>query len=216
MPDPIQITYVTASEFKQAEVTILSEFGVLADGSPISEVFAITIRPIAIREALETDLERLVLEEVEDAYGRLKLPCVVEHAGLVFDDYADSNYPGGLTKPMWNVLGSAFIAETQSAGRSVTAKAAIGYCDGMEMRSFTGETHGTLSAEPRGSREFYWDTVFIPDEDEGGVEGKTYAEIAEDARFGINYKVLNLSQSTRAMCAFLEYRRDHAPALWPT
>ena len=43
--------------------------------------------------------------------------------------------------------------------------------------------------------------------DVGAAEGKTYAEIVDDPKFGLEFKVLNLSQSTHAMLDFLEYLR---------
>ena len=81
----------------------------------------------------------------------------------------------------------------------------VGYCNGMTIRTFVGETHGTIASSPRGSSDFYWDTVFIPDDPAGMTPGsKTYAEIAADPALGIVHKV-NLSQSTKAMRAFVDY-----------
>ena len=154
----------------------------------------------------------MVKHEVKSAYSRLRVPCVVEHAGLVFGDYADKNYPGGLTKPMWNTLGLEFITETQSAGRSAIARAAVGYCDGQTTYAFVGETLGKISSEPRGDRSFYWDTIFVPDDD--NPDGMTYAEIVAHPKMGLAHKVLRQSQSSRAMAAFLEWRLTHRPQLW--
>ena len=85
----------------------------------------------------------------------------------------------------------------------------------MSIRTFVGETVGTISGEPRGSRDFYWDTVFIPGEAEGDAKGKTFAEIVEMPGFGLEYKVNRLSQSTRAMQEFLVYLdQEGHPKLW--
>jgi hypothetical protein len=55
----------------------------------------------------------------------------------------------------------------------------------------------------------------VPDDPTGRAAGKTYAEIAEDAALGLRYKVLELSQSGRAMLSFLEYLRKVGIAeLW--
>jgi XTP/dITP diphosphohydrolase len=154
----------------------------------------------------------MVRAEVKKAYEQLKVPCIVEHAGLIFDGYQNKSYPGGLTKPMWNTLGSAFIQETHSANRSATAKAVVAYCDGMQVVTFEGQTHGTISPEPRGNREFYWDTVFIPHENNPG--GLTYAEIVDEPSLGLQHKVLKISQSSKAITAFLEWRLTHRAVLW--
>lgn len=116
---------------------------------------------------------------------------------------------------MWNALGESFVSETQSSGRRAIARAVIAYCDGLTVRTFLGETLGTIAEHPRGGREFYWDTVFIPDVD-GAPGTKTYAEIVDDANLGLSFKMNGLSQSARAMTAFLDFRRIHPPAeLWP-
>jgi hypothetical protein len=67
----------------------------------------------------------------------------------------------------------------------------------------------------RGSRKFYWDTVFIPEDASGRSQGLTYAEIVEDANLGLAYKMRELSQSSAAMKSFLEYRLTTGdPELW--
>jgi len=206
------IVYVTSSPFKQAEIEILQEHAVLSDGTPVRDLFQFEIRPVPIKEVLEVDIREMVRAEVAKAYEQLKVPCIVEHAGLTFDGY--DWYPGGLTKPMWDTLGIKFVSETGSEGRRAIARAVVAYCDGKQIRAFVGETRGCITAEPRGTREFYWDTVFSPDVDDEKLKGKTYAEIVEDSNYGLKFKVLQLSQSTRAMLEFLEFRKLNRPALW--
>jgi inosine/xanthosine triphosphate pyrophosphatase family protein len=178
----------------------------------VKDLFHFEIRDVAVKEMLEIELEAMVIAEVAKAYSEIKVPCIVEHAGLVFDPYP--HYPGGLTKPMWDTLGSEFLTETRSAGRKARARAVVAYCDGLRVETFTGETEGRIAATPAGSRDFYWDTVFQP---EPGTEGgKTYAEIVADPSKGLVYKVERLSQSSKAMLKFLEFLRA-APSngLWP-
>jgi XTP/dITP diphosphohydrolase len=208
----ITIAYVTASDFKIKENEMLVEHCKLSDGTPVRDLFAFEFRQVPIKEVLEVDLATMVIAEVAKAYSEIKVPCIVEHAGLIFDGY--DSYPGGLTKPMWNELNDQFIRETQSAGRRATARAVVAYCDGRDVRSFRGETPGKIADAPRGSRTFYWDTVFVPDDTTGTVVNKTYAEIVDDPALGLKYKMTILSQSTRAMLQFLDYRRNSPPDLW--
>jgi XTP/dITP diphosphohydrolase len=135
------------------------------------------------------------------------VPCIVEHAGLVFDELGGANYPAGLTKPMWNELKDHFAPETRSADRRATAQAMVAYCDGMSVRVFSGVTTGRLSDAPRGSRSFYWDTLFIPDDPKRPGSDLTYAQIVEDGSLGLPYKMVHLSQSGKAMMACLEFIR---------
>ena len=123
--------------------------------------------------------------------------------------------PGGLTKPMWDTLRDRFVDEMKSAGRKAIARAIVAYCDGKQVKTFVGERAGTIADRPRGSREFYWDTVFVPEDSSGHSRGLTYAEIVESADLGLAYKIRELSQSSAAMKSFLEYRlRAGDPELW--
>ena len=209
------INYVTSSEYKIRENKVLMEHGRLKDGTPIADLFEFRIRRDPIKEVLEVDLKALVMAEVTKAYSQIRVPCVVEHAGLVFKDLETESYPGGLTKPMWNALSHRFISETHSENRAVIARAVVAYCDGASVSTFVGETPGTIAPEVRGkTHQFYWDDVFIPNNEDGSAGTRTYAEIVENPQLGLKHKVLDLSQSTRAMLHFLEYRRSHNPDLW--
>lgn len=207
------VFYVTSSQFKVEENKIFQDVCSLADGALVKDIFDFEIRSLPILETLEVRLEVMVQAEAANAYSQIKVPCVVEHAGLVFEDYLAESYPGGLTKPMWNTLGDSFIKETQSAGRRVLARAVVAYCDGLSVRTFIGETKGSVADAPRGSRSFYWDTVFMPDTTDPRFQGKTYAEIVEN--FGLSEKIRYFSQSAKAMLQFLEaYRTEGTPKLW--
>jgi len=205
-----KVRYVTSSRFKKEEIEILSAYGTLADGAKIADVFEWDIRELEVKETLEVDLAKMVTEEVLDAYDRIKVPCMVEHAGILFVDHLDSGYPGGLTKAMWNALGDKFIEETRAAGRPVVARAVVGYCDGKCAQTFVGERRGTLADARRGGRQFYWDTVFIPDGADASLAGRTYAEIVDLKDWGLRYKVLELSQSTIAIRRCLQHIRENA------
>jgi XTP/dITP diphosphohydrolase len=211
----IKINYVTSSEFKQEENKIFVQECALPNGTPVCDVFEFDIRRIPIQEILDVDLGRMVFEEVVSAYSQLKIPCIVEHAGLIFSEYADRSYPGGLTKPMWDTLQDRFVDETKSAGRSAIARAVVAYCDGKQVKTFVGERAGTIADSSRGSRKFYWDTIFIPEDPSGRSDNLTYAEIVERTDLGLAYKIRELSQSSAAIKSFLEYRlKAGEPELW--
>jgi XTP/dITP diphosphohydrolase len=215
MKNRIRVVYVTSSKFKKEENEAFIRECSLTSGARIDDVFEFDIRPVPIQEILNVDLSVMVQAEVVSAYSQLKVPCIVEHAGLIFAEYADRSYPGGLTKPMWDTLKDSFVEETKSAGRRALARAVVAYCDGMQVRTFVGERAGKIADRPRGSREFYWDTVFIPEDSSGRSPGLTYAEIVESTNLGLAYKMRELSQSSAAMKSFLEYRLTTGdPELW--
>jgi XTP/dITP diphosphohydrolase len=215
MPGPYSVTYVTGSKPKQEENAIFHREAKLDDGTAVADIVSFEFWELHIKETLEVDLNVMVEAEVALAYSQIKVPCIVEHAGLILEDYKEDGYPGGLTKPMWNVFKERFIQETGWAGRKAVARAIVAYCDGMDIRTFVGETRGTLADNVRGRRDFYWDRVFIPSEATGAAEGKTYAEIAEDPTLGLTYKVMSLSQSTKAMRRFVEHLKHvGVSSLW--
>ena len=215
MPQKIRIVYVTSSNFKKEENAVFVQEASLGDGRAVRDLFTFDIRHVPIREILNVDLAVMVSAEVVSAYIQLKVPCIVEHAGLVFDDYSKLSYPGGLTKPMWDTLKERFVDETRSAGRKAMARAVIAYCDGLSVRTFVGERTGKIADTPRGSRKFYWDTIFIPDDPSGVAAGLTYAEIVERTDLGLKYKIRELSQFSIAMRNFLEHRLSVGePELW--
>ncbi|HKG40366.1 MAG TPA: non-canonical purine NTP pyrophosphatase [Conexibacter sp.] len=214
------MVYATSSSYKLDENGIFVEHATLPDGSPVRTHFRFDIRRVSIKETLEIAVGEMVRAEAARAYASLKVPCVVEHAGLIYQDYLtepeDKQYPGGLTKPMWNSLGERFLDETHARGRSAVARAVVGYCDGQSVRTFVGETAGTIADRPRGERRFYWDTVFIPDREDGTPGDKTYAEIVADPDLGLVHKVVVLSQSSKAMLRMLEWMQGaERPFLWP-
>lgn len=208
------VVYATSSDYKREEVATLPDL-LLSDGHPLNNRIEFDLRSVSLKETLEVDLATMVRAESLEAYRRLLVPCIVEHAGLVFDDYLTKGYPGGLTKPMWNALQDHFVTETGMAGRGAVARAVIGYCDGQTVRTFVGDTHGHLVDIPRGAREFYWDTVFVPDDATGAPGDLTYAEVVADTSLGLAHKVTKLSQSGKAMRCFLDFRLGHRPLLWP-
>jgi len=198
------IFYATRNSFKNEELSIISLKQSFRDPKnierKIGELIDFRVSDISTEEPLEIDLCEMIRHKARSAYRTILYPCIVEHAGLILEKNAAEGFPGGLTQPMWDALHpEGFLARTGCAGERAIARAVVGYCDGMQTHTFVGETTGTIADAPRGSREFYWDVVFCPDE--GG--GKTYAEMTDEAD-GLEKK-LAISQSTKAIRAFTSF-----------
>lgn len=207
---PKKIVYVTQSEYKRQENRLFCDQPFRQ--KKVRDFVEFDLREATIPEVLEVNLEEMVKHEVKAAYQRFRVPCIVEHAGLIFEDYESASYPGGLTKPMWNALGENFVKETQSSSRGAIARAVVAYCDGLSIHTFVGETRGIIAEAPKGDRQFYWDTIFIPRQPDQS-NTLTYAEIASDAR-GVEHKV-ELSQSSKAMQQFVAFFLDaESSDLW--
>jgi non-canonical purine NTP pyrophosphatase (RdgB/HAM1 family) len=208
---PIIVTYCSWSEFKKQEWDVAKRVMELDSepGVKLGQLFELEFRNVQTTEPLLCDLEKMVRFKVESAYRAVRVPCIVEHAGLVLDGYESASFPGGLTQPMWDALNAErFVASCSPLTRQAIARAVVGYCDGMNIWTFVGEMKGALSPKPRGKRAFYWDTVFCPE----GFGDKTYAEIVDEG--GLEKK-LQVSQSIKALKKFMQHRLDNAPALFP-
>jgi XTP/dITP diphosphohydrolase len=208
----ISIVYATRSEFKRQEIRVVMSASDFIDKDnmtrKVGDRFDIQFSDVPTDEPLEIDLDAMVRHKAVSAYRGLLMPCIVEHAGLILKEHETSGFPGGLTQPMWDALGAeGFLRRTGGAGEPAIARAVVGYCDGMGVYTFVGETVGVIAAEPRGSREFYWDTVFSPAE----FKGKTYAELSGDPKLGIKEK-MKVSQSFKALRSFLELRAKRGEA----
>jgi XTP/dITP diphosphohydrolase len=210
---PIKIVYCSWSDFKKEEWRLAKEHLELdsVPGRKLGELFDLEFRQAPTSEPLLCDLEAMVKAKIASAYRYVQVPCIVEHAGLILEGYEDKSFPGGLTQPMWDSLGAEkFVGCCSTLSTKAIARAVVGYCDGMNVTTFVGETAGVLAATPRGDRDFYWDTVFCPD----GGGGKTYAEIVGVDRAGLLTK-LKISQSMRALQTFLEFRLSNDAKLFP-
>jgi XTP/dITP diphosphohydrolase len=207
----LHIIYCSWSPFKKEEWAAMNDTFELASrpGVKLGDLFQFEFRKVPTTEPLRCDLVEMVRHKVLSAYQEVQLPCIVEHAGLILRGYEDKSFPGGLTQPMWDALeASRFVASCAPLTLQATARAAVGYCDGLCVRTFVGDTAGTLIDGPKGDRPFYWDTVFCP---EGGG-GATYSEIVR--QHGLLAK-LKYSQSVKALKSFMEFRLKTAPELFP-
>ena len=102
-------------------------------------------------------------------------PFFVEHTALVIDAW--KGLPGGLIKSFMDTVGNAGICKMmkayKGAERIASAQVVIGfYHISSGIKLFEGDVPGTIPAEPRGSNNFGWDPIFIPD---GST--KTYGEM---------------------------------------
>lgn len=202
-----KIIYCSWSDFKIEEWEIIRGFE-FSDGVAFDSIIDFEFRNVTTQEPLLCDLNAMVHAKAISAYRSVRVPCVVEHAGLILQGYEDKSYPGGLTQPMWDALGAErFVESCAALSQNATARAVIGYCDGANVMTFAGETKGSLRRCPAGARKFYWDTIFCPDE--GG--GRTYAEIADT---GLAEK-LKLSQSFKALRQLVAHRSQFDPMLFP-
>lgn len=142
-----------------------------------SEILGMEIdhAPVDVAEIQSLDLVEVVTEKVKAAYAQLQRPVLVEDTSLVIG--ALGRLPGPLVKWFLEELKSEGLCRLADADpeRRAFAVAAFAYYDGMEVTVFEGGLAGTVAKEPRGSSDFGWNPVFIP---EG--QAKTLGEMDEE------------------------------------
>jgi non-canonical purine NTP pyrophosphatase (RdgB/HAM1 family) len=159
-----------------------------------------------IRGALETcpvEVQRVVLDlpEIQSldpaevasykarrAYEHVQRGLVlVEDTGLVIDAW--NAYPGALIKWVLSAVGEEGLCRQLDAWDDRRATATVVLClfDGQIMHTFSGQTHGVITATPRGVFGFGWDSIFQPD----GYT-ITYGEMPRDVK-------MQISMRTRAL-----------------
>jgi XTP/dITP diphosphohydrolase len=175
----MQLRFISRNDHKIREASaILNPYGV--------EVIAV---PEKIEEIQSEDVRRLVRDKLLKAFQLVGKPLFVEHTGL--EIAALNGLPAGLTQIFWDRLQaddfSKLVAGLPSA--AVVARTVIGYCDGQKVRFFEGKIAGKISPTPRGSRDFQWDCVFVPD-----GETQTFAELGEKRKNEISMRRLALDE----------------------
>lgn len=160
----MQIRFVSKNDFKVAEVQKI------LDSAGISVIPA----KYSINEIQTENVQALVKDKLLKAFRKIGRPVFVEHTGLYVDSL--NGFPGGLTQIFWDKLKADKFSKLlgQEDNLGLIAKTTIGYCDAKKMYFFEGEIKGSISSVPKGSRDFQWDCIFIP---EGEIE--TFAEMGD-------------------------------------
>jgi non-canonical purine NTP pyrophosphatase (RdgB/HAM1 family) len=137
-------------------------------GHPVDRVV------LDLPEIQSVDVEEVVAHKARAAWEAVRRPVLVEDTGLYLA--ALDGLPGALVRWFVERVGAAGICALVPAGadRSATARTALGWCDGGDVRTFTGEVAGWVPEAPRGAGGFGWDSAFRPD----GAPG-TFAELGD-------------------------------------
>lgn len=135
--------------------------------------FNFRVEPMATPELQENDLRKIARYSVLYAYRVLREPVLVEDAGLFIK--ALNGFPGPYSSYVYKTLGVDGILKLMEGVRERGAKfesALAFYSPLTELKIFTGTIEGKISEEPRGSKGFGFDPIFIPN-----GSNKTFAEM---------------------------------------
>jgi non-canonical purine NTP pyrophosphatase (RdgB/HAM1 family) len=146
-----------------------------------SEMVGLTIKnkKVELDEIQSLDLKKIVKRKALQAYSILNQPLIVEDTKLSFN--ALGKLPGPLIKFFIAELGDEGICRLLDGynDRTAIAGAAIAYYDGINLKIFEKELHGTISDKPSGNMGFGWDSIFIPEGSKiirGDMDEKTYLD----------------------------------------
>lgn len=158
----MDLRFVTKNKFKVDEVQkLLTSINVIHC-------------PIEIKEIQTESIDEIVNDKVLKAFNKIGRPLFIEHTSLYLGGM--NGFPGGLTQIFWDKLQADKFSEIVSkmSDQTVEAKTVIGYCTGKKIYKFEGVIKGKISDLPKGSKDFQWDCVFIPD-----GYSQTFAEMGE-------------------------------------
>jgi XTP/dITP diphosphohydrolase len=182
------LRFLSGNQHKISEVkAILSKIDI--------EVISVDHR---INEIQTIDVPALVRDKCIKAFYKVSRPIFVEHTSLHISSL--NGFPGGLTQVFWDTLKADKVAEMfgRTSDPSVKASTRIAFCDGKRVHQFEGEVSGKIAPEPRGSRDFQWDCIFIPD-----GESETFAEMGERKN-----EISMRKRALEVFCSFLGERRS--------
>jgi non-canonical purine NTP pyrophosphatase (RdgB/HAM1 family) len=121
--------------------------------------------------------------KVRAAFDRLHRPVLVEDSGL--EILAWGGFPGALVKWLEKSAGLETIVRMVDpfSNRRARAVCAVACFDGADVVAARGVTEGSISAAPRGSGGFGWDSIFVPEGSAG-----TYAEMTPEEKDRVSHR----------------------------
>lgn len=133
-------------------------------------------KKLELDEIQSLDLHEIVEHKVRQAYGKVKVPVLVEDVALEFN--ALSGLPGPFIKFFVETTGLNKLCRMLDSfdDRTALARCTFGYYDGKVLKLFDGQISGEIADKPRGMNGYGWDQVFMPD----GYNGKTRAELSQE------------------------------------
>jgi len=157
----------------------------------VNEILGRTLEHVSVElfEPQSVDVEEVVREKAKDAFRKTGTVVLVEDTGLAFAAW--NGLPGALIKWFLEAVGNEGILKmlVGETNRKAVAKTAVGFFDGTQSRVFVGEISGTIPEAVRGTSNFGWDPIFIPD----GYQ-KSFAEMTPAEKNAISMRKLALER----------------------
>ena len=152
--------------------------------------FRIENAALDLDEIQTVEVEDVVEHKAKQAFERIKKPVLCEDTGLYFDEW--NGLPGALMKWFGRTIGYENLCSLLRENRKARAKTVIGYFDGKNYESFKGEVAGTISLFPKGTGNFGWDPIFIPEGSD-----RTFAQMTTEEKNEISMRRIALEELKR-------------------
>src|SRR3989344_1200505 len=149
---------------------------------------------IDLPEIQSLDAHEIIKAKLEEAQKRQTGEFIVEDTSLYFD--ALNGLPGPLIKWFMKTVGNEGLYKmAQAFGNfGAEAKTIIGYVDEKgKIEFFEGSVRGTI-VEPRGTSDFGWDPIFLPDGHQ-----KTFAEMSPEEKSSISHRGIAIRKLREAL-----------------
>jgi inosine triphosphate pyrophosphatase len=188
-PTRKRITFVTGNKNKLVEVRLLLSTGSSDDDERSPLPFDIDNMRLDLPE-LQGPPRDIAREKCRLASQELQTAVITEDTSLCFRGLND--LPGPYIKWFLDGLGHDGLNKLLKGcgDYGAYAQTIVAYAPGpdMEVLLFEGRTEGRI-VPPRGEKEFGWDPIFEPTEDEQGIgSSRTYAEMTLDEKNAISHR----------------------------
>lgn len=139
--------------------------------------FPVDHQRLDLEEIQSLNLREIVEDKARRAYMIVKKPVLVEDVSLIF--CALSKLPGPLIRWFLETLGNEGLCRLLDgySDRRAIAEVQFCLCDESGVKVFSSVKFGTIAEHPRGSTEFGWDPIFIPE----GYQ-TTWAEMSDEEK----------------------------------
>lgn len=126
-------------------------------------------------EIQEIDAEKIAEHKAWQAWEKLKKPLFVWDQSIYIDCL--NGFPGPLIKWFWTQVTLKKICEIANYfdNHKIQSGNILTYCDGKRIKHFSARMEGTIPKQPRGTKGWGWDSIFIPK-----GHKRTYAEMSMD------------------------------------
>ncbi len=153
-------------------------------------------RNVGYVEIQADTLEEVVVFGMKEVIAKLKGPVMIEDAGLFIE--ALKGFPGVYSAYVQKTVGNEGILKLMKdvEDRRAYFRSVVGYVEpGIEPVMFSGEVHGCIGFEQRGSKGFGYDPIFY-------VDDKSLSEMDIDEKNRLSHR----GESMRALKQWLDSR----------